>query len=360
MKKSTAIALIVALVLVILGAAGIITALAITDWNMKEFSTEKYELKTEEITGEFEIINIFESSAEVRIIPAAGDTASVEYVNIQDRNYYITVDNGVLDIRVSDERPWYSNIGINFTNPMTLTVMLPEQEYAELYVNNGSGGIEVSESFTFTAAEIESGSGGVTFNATVNGDVKIDSGSGGVHVGSARVNNLSCECGSGGMELDGIIADSIKAECGSGRLEAAECAAAVMELKTSSGGLQVVACEADGLYVTVGSGKTYIYDTTCGDVKMISSSGGFYLENTVASGLMTIDSGSGGIDFDRIDAHELRIKSSSGGVDGVLLTGKTFFVDVGSGSVDVPEDDPNGGYCEINSGSGSVEISIAG
>jgi len=359
MKKSTSIALIVSLVLVVLGAAGVLSALAITDWNMQMFSTEKYELRTEEITGDFKSIHINESGAEVRIIPSASSTASVEYVYVQDRNYNITVDGGILDIRVSDERPWYNNVGINFTIPMTLTVMLPEQEYAELYVNNGSGGVEVSDSFTFTAAEIEAGSGGVTFNAMVNGDVKIDSGSGGIYVGSARVNNLTCDVSSGGVDLSGIIADSIKVDSSSGKVEAAECSAALLEIKSSSGGTQIVSCQADSLFITSGSGRINVYDSEYGDVDMVNSSGGFYLRNTVANGHMTIDSGSGGIKFDRIDARELKIKSSSGGVNGVLLSGKTFFVNVGSGSVEVPEDDPNGGYCEINSGSGSVDITIA-
>ncbi len=359
MKKSTGIALIIAAVLVILGGAGILSALAITDCNMQMFSPEKYELKTEEITGDFQSIHINESEAEVRIVPTAGSTASVEYVYIQDRNYNITVENGILDIRVSDERSWFNNIGINFTSPMTLTVMLPEQEYAELYVNNGSGGVEVSDSFTFTAAEIDSGSGGVTFNAAVNGDMSIDSGSGGVHIGSDRVNNLICDVGSGGVDMSGITADSIKVDSGSGKVEAAECGAALLEIKSSSGGTQIVSCQADSLLITSGSGKINVYDSEFGDVDMRNSSGGLYLENTVASGRMTLESGSGGVKFDRIDAQELKIKSSSGGVKGTLLSGKMFSVSVGSGSMEIPKDDPNGGYCEINTGSGSINITIA-
>jgi|GEM_PF-5302034 len=359
MKKSTAISLVISAVLIVLGAACIITALAITDCNMEMLSDANYEMITEDITGGFKSINITESGARVRVVPSDDGIASVEYVDIQDRNYIIKVEDDILDIRVNDERPWYSRISMDFNAPMTLTVMLPEQDYEKLYVNNGSGGIEVSESFKFTAAEIESGSGGVSFDADVDGDVAIDSSSGGINVGSVQVNNLTCECSSGGMDLRGVIANSIEIDSGSGKVEVAECDASLIKIKVSSGGTQVVSCRADSLIISSGSGKMNVYDSECGDMELENSSGGLYIENTIATGRITIDSGSGGVEFDRIDAEELMIDVSSGGVRGTLLSGKMFSVSAGSGSVNVPDDDPNGGYCKINSGSGSIKITIA-
>lgn len=317
MEKKTKIWLLIATSLVLIGCilfAGVMTTLK---WDFMELATANYETNTYEISESFDSISMNTDTADITFALSDDGKCRVECHEEENAKNSVTVEEGILNIRLIHERVGY--FGLNIGSPK-ITIYLPETEYTSLFIDESTGDIEIPKDFSFNNVDISLSTGDVNFNASASEMIKIKT-----STGDIRVENIS-----GGT----------------------------LDLSVSTGKVTVssVTCEGD-ITVGVSTGKTYLTDTRCKNVISSGRTGDISLDNVIAAEKFSIERSTGDVKFDVSDATEIFVKTDTGDVIGSLLTDKVFITQTDTGNVDVPKT-VDGGRCEVNTNTGDIEITV--
>lgn len=341
MKKSTAIAIITAVVLIAAGVTVGSVGLGISNCEMPDFGGEAFGAQncvttTFDITESFSNISVDTSAAEIILAPSQDGQCRVVCYDSERVEYTAEVKNDTLTV-VGKTQPGFT-IGISFTERISVTLYLPRSEYNSLKLESTSGGITVPAGFSVVSAELKSTSGSVECFANLSESLTVEATSGRVTVGNAS-GNVEVSSTSGSVNLSDMDADTISVSATSGKASVSGVTAERVEVKNSSGGIALENVSADEV----------ILEGTSGSISVTE----------VIAGELDIENSSGSVKFDRSDAKSIIVNTSSGSVSGSLLTSKLFDVDTSSGGIDIPDQDPEGGTCQINTSSGGVKITIA-
>lgn len=301
MKNQKKIAIWAAVGLVVAGLILSFAALCAMDFDFNKMNTLKYATNTYALEEPFSNISIKTAECDLRLLPSEDDSCKVVCEESEEIFHSVTVENNTLTIGRTDARKWYEHIVGIYWGEMTITVYLPQTDYASLYALNVSGNITIPDEFSFLDAELHNTSGKVDFAAAVENDLSIKTVSGNLHIKNAHPKGLTAQSTSGRIVCSDVaVSENIK-------------------MKTVSG--------------------------------KINSS------NVTVSGRMTVETVSGNIRLSGCDADSLQIKSTSGDVFGTLLTEKSFHANSTSGHIDVP-DSTSGGNCEVKTTSGNITFKI--
>lgn len=303
MKPSKKIALIVAVGCILLGVLLVAVSRPQGGFPQLEMSTMTFETKTHTISESFQHINIQETEADVRILPAQDGQCKVVCYDSEKLVHTVSVADNTLTVKRTDSRQWHERIGIFWDDwdDVTVTLYLPEQAYASLVLQTVSGDVSVPAGFTFAEAKLLTTSGDVTFAGTVSEQLLVKSTSGEIKVGNLAGSTVQIITTSGDIDLSNLTADALT-------------------LKSTSGEIELSAVQV--------SGKAAL-ETTSGD-----------------------------IEFDHTDAGSLRIQTVSGEVEGTLLSGKNFVTRTTSGDVRMPPSDSTAGTCEVTTTSGDIWLRV--
>lgn len=302
MKKGIKIALIAAACLIVAGL--VIGGLGFAFGGDAFFKNEAVTEREIVIENGFSDISIDCERSTVVILPAEDGVCRIIAGESEKCRISAEVVNGRLQIKQSTKPKWGINfISFDFSvfNPYRLDIYLPASEYGALSVNNVSGGVNISEGFTFANARLDTVSGGIKFHSRVRSEAAFESTSGGIEAGGFECELLKADCTSGGIRLSNVSCGSADIEC---------------------------------------------------------TSGGITLTSVIASGMLEVDTISGSITFERCDGGSIRANAVSGGIKGSLLSPKLFRTDTVSGRISVPASG-DGGICELETTSGRIEITIA-
>lgn len=319
MGKTMRIWLIIATTLVVVGAIVFTAAMAACGWDFSKLGTVKFETKTfngsENITG----ILMDSDTADICFAPSEDGQWKVVCHEQENRKHTVSVEDGILIIKVEDQRKWYEHIGIS-VGTETVTVYLPEQEYDSLVIRESTGAVEVPKVFRFGKIDIKLSTGSVKNYASASGSIKITATTGDIHV-----EDLS---------------------------------AASLELSVSTGDVtgRNLTCEGD-IRVNVSTGDVRLSDVACQDFNSSGSTGDITLKNMVATGKMSINRSTGNVKFDACDGAEILIETDTGDVTGSLRSEKIFIVRSSTGEIDVPST-TSGGKCQITTSTGDIKIRI--
>ena len=300
MKRTTKNLLTAAGVLVLIGAVLFVAALAMSHWDISALGTGKSETATFVIEDEFQNITIKADTADITFITTANEKCNVVSRAPSYLILNVSVQSGTLKIETADTRKWYEFMTFSLSSP-SITVYLPEGEYASLLIDGSTGDVELQKGFGFGSADI----------TLSTGDIRID----------------------------GVSADE-------------------MNLSVSTGRVDVSSAAVSGkLSLTVRTGKAFLKDISCISFVSRGSTGDVTLKNLIASGLIDIQRSTGDVTLDRCDAAELIIETDTGDVTGSLLSEKIFIANTDTGSVKVPET-LSGGKCKITTDTGDIKITV--
>lgn len=305
-------------------AAGMIIfvlAMAKCGWDFSKLSTVDYETNTHETGEAFSSISIETDTAGVSFVAAEDGVCRVVCQEQKDRKHSVEVRDGVLCIRVENNRKWYDNIMNLNLGKTQITVYLPKGEYDALTIEEGTGSVGVAEDFSFAEADIVSGTGSVEFLANVSGMLKI-------------------KMATGSLWVEGISAGALD-----------------LSVATGTATVSDIRCAGD-LKINASTGRTQLNAVECRNFESDGGTGAISLERVTAAEKLSVHRGSGNVRFDACDAAELFVKTGTGAVSGSLLSEKVFITETGTGQVSVPKT-ANGGRCEISTGTGDIEIEIA-
>lgn len=318
MRKTTIIWLITAASFVLVGCilfAGVMTTLK---WDFTKLSTVSYETNTYEISEEFDAIAMNTDTADIVFVLSDDGKCTVECYEEENAKYFVAVQEGTLDIQVSDHKPWYDHIGINIRSPK-ITVYLPKTEYTSLFIHEDTGDVVIPKDFAFENVDIAASTGDIDFFASASELIRIKT-----STGDICTEKLS---------------------------------AAFLDLSVTTGQVTVSGVTCDEVTISVSTGKTYLTDIVCKSVISTGNTGDISLNRVIAAEKFSIHRSTGDIKFDASDAAEIFVETDTGDVTGSLLTDKLFIAQTDTGSVDVPET-VTGGKCEITTNTGDIKLDI--
>ncbi|MBQ2892748.1 MAG: DUF4097 family beta strand repeat protein [Oscillospiraceae bacterium] len=291
--------LIIAAVIILVGAALFTAMLAKSNWDFANLSTAEFQ--TETYTSQSPITNISIDSTTADITFCLSETDSVKVVcyEMEKAPHNVRFDEGNLTIEEDDQRKWYDHIGINFSTPK-ITVYLPKSECGTLEIDLTTGDVSIPSDFTFESITVKGTTCDATVNASVIDSLTVKTTTGDVNISNAEFGTVSLLATTGDMTLTNV--------------------------------------------------KSKIIYTS-------GSTGDICLENVIVEKNLNITRTTGDVRFKDSDAGSILIQLTTGDVTGNLLTGKIFSVKTGTGKISIPENTP-GSTCVITTGTGDIRISV--
>lgn len=320
MGKKIHIWLIVAVSLLLVGGIVFTVAMSSLGWDFVKLSTTKHKTTTHTVAEDFDGISIYAGEADIRLALAEDGECRVECFEKESATHTVKVEDGKLMITTVDNSKWYENF-FDFVDE-TITVYLPQTEYALLSIENRTGDVEVSKDFSFESAQVSTSTGDIRWFASASGEVTL-------------------KATTGDISVENISASSLKLSVSTGQVHA-----------------MGVNC-TDGVSLQVSTGEAYLTDIACKSFTSSGDTGDITLKNVQATERLSIERSTGDVDFDGCDGGEIIVKTGTGDIEGTLLSGKIFSVSTSTGHVNVPQSS-SGGKCQIKTGTGDIHIRVLG
>ena len=312
MKKRTLIALIVAVCLIFVGGLLLMMGLSFAG------DSTKSELILQEITIQecFENIYIDTEDCDVKFAMFSGrDDCMVEVHTYQNVKHTAAVEDGILKIKMIDERNWTDHISIGRMESMEMIVYLPAAEYESLQVRTATGDITLAQEPIFQNALLRTSTGDISCVGS-GGDV------------------LDCMTSTGDISVQNSGADVLKLQSNTGDFAVSAVAGNEIHMRTNTG-------EVDAENVNV---QMFTCKTDTGDVE---------LEKVLAEDYLQVFTDTGSVEVNNSDAGAVNIETNTGDVSGHFLTPKWFSAFSNTGDVTVPNT-PEGGECRIQTDNGDI------
>ncbi len=320
MSKAMKIWFIIAAFLIVFGFILFVGVMAIYDfYDLHNFSTMKYNTNTYEVNGGFDKISINVNTTQIKFVPSDDESCKIVCFETEKMKHSAIVQNNTLIIDIVDTRKWYDYIGISIGGPK-MTVYLPQNEYASLFIDTHTGDIAIPKDFTFETLKINGNTADVECLASVLDGIEI-------------------KLNTGNIKMDNVLAGEIRLACTTGKIN--------INSASSKGTIEI----------ETNTGAIHLTDVACADFSAKSKTGTILLKNVVASNCFCIENNIGDVRFENSDAAQISVKTSTGDVTGTLLSEKVFITETSTGTIRVPKT-ITGGKCEITTSTGNIKIDI--
>lgn len=278
MSKKVEIWLIVATVLILVGAllfAGIMMSLG---WDFTKLSTVDFEINQYEVVQKYESINITTITSDVMIILSEDNDTRVDCFEKEYLKHTVEVINGTLNIEVVDTRDWYNHLDINFHKPR-IKVYIPRGEYNNLSIKATTGDITICEELAFRNIDVSLTTGDISCGASATNNIKLKSTTGDVRLEGLRAWNIEASLSTGDISLRNVVATGELYVTGTtGNIRLDECDATWTRIRLSTGNVK-------GSFLTP---KIITAKTTTGSVDVPQSTTGGLCEITTTTGNIKI------------------------------------------------------------------------
>lgn len=238
MKKSKKFFIILAIVLICLGLVTSFSAFYAVNFDVESLYINEHISESKTIDESFDTVNLTADSIDVNFVVSENDACKIEYSDIKQAKYDISVDEGVLNIKRVDNRKWYEYIDIlDFNN--SLTVAVPKDKIKSLCINLQSGNVTAENISVFGDMDIKTQSGNVTLkNVDTKGKMNIETSSGKIKFDLCSANGVSAKTKSG--DVTGKFTNDMKyvAKTSSGDIRVPEINSTIIcEISTHSGNI---------------------------------------------------------------------------------------------------------------------------
>ncbi|MEW9677101.1 DUF4097 family beta strand repeat-containing protein [Lentibacillus sp. L22] len=172
------------------------------------------------IEGTFTSLNVQTDNATVKIIPTDDKTSKVTLNGKQykNRNYQFAahVKNEKLSVKLKNNR--HKLFNFDFLSPsVTLTVYIPQKQYASLDVSTGNGGININHIQSKEMNAITS-NGRINMNDLAGSALIAETDNGRINGKNLRMDKVDVQSDNGKVELRQVTGSSVKARTGNGKL----------------------------------------------------------------------------------------------------------------------------------------------
>ena len=277
MSNKTKVWLVIAILLIIVGAIIFGGMMTVLKWDFSKLSTEKYQTVSYKTADSFENINIDSRTAKIDFV--LSDENKVECFESKKISHDVYVQNGTLTITEKDNRKWYDHIGIFFKTPK-ITVCLTKTQFNSLVVKNTTGDINVAKDFSFTDAEIHLTTGDIKYFAKTEKSLKLHTTTGDIKVSGISPEQLVATLTTGDITLSNVVAsEKLSVKCTTGDVVFEKCDAGEINATTTTGDISGSLLSEKVFITKTSTGKITVpqtlsggkceLKTTTGDIKIM-------------------------------------------------------------------------------------------
>ncbi len=279
MSKGAKIWLITATVLIVLGLFMFVGVMVAQNWDFAKFGSVTYVTNTQEVSMDFDKININVDTAQVEFVPSENEDCKVVCYETEKIRHTVAVNDGALEIKVHDSRKWYEFVGISFGTPK-ITLYVPNKKYDSLCIETDTGDVNLPKEFAFKDVTIAGDTSDVYCNASISGTISIALSTGNIELDGIAMDQLLLSTSTGDMRLQSVTVDNdIEIETDTGDVILENCDAADLFIETSTGDVRG----------TLLSEKVFIADSSTGRVSVPKTVTGGRCEIITSTGDITID-----------------------------------------------------------------------
>ena len=318
------IAIIIAIILIVVGIVICAVSIFSVGFDFKKLSMQKYVHSTQSISEDFQNILIKTNTANVTFKLSDNGECKIDSSLPEKFKLSATVENGTLNIRISDTRKWYDHIHfLSFGNDV-ITVYLPKSEFESFGITTDTGDVSLPSGLKMHGLSVTTDTGDISVLSTFAdyfGDVHLKTHTGDVKLGSISSQSIRIKTNTGDVDLN-----TVSARAG-------------IDITSSTGDVKLLSASANGLKIK----------TDTGDVKR---------KESVCTDTVDVSTDTGDVEFSGFDASGIKIVTDTGDVRGSLLTPKYFVVKSDTGREIYPSDSFSEQRCEITTDTGDIKITI--
>lgn|GEM_PF-840272 len=233
--------LLAAAILVLLGVVLVVTALAMTDFDLQNLSVNGFEERSYETSARLTEIEIDIKNVPVRVEPSSDNSFRLTYFESDRVSYTVNeLENGKLRVTSTDKTKWYDHyfniVNVDFFyNVFTITI--PESFEGEVRIKTSNGSINI-EGLRLKNLKLTSSNGSITAeNLAVAGQIDLSTSNSKIRVSDvAAGGDIICETSNSPVSIKGVAAENISVKSSSGAIDISGVAASrELNLKTSNG-----------------------------------------------------------------------------------------------------------------------------
>ena len=262
--KKTAIAILIAVLVVAIGAGLCFAGLSTVHFDIKKLDWTEYVTNTHEVSESFTGVEMDLDTADVNIEPAADGKCRVVCVEREKYPHTVTVENGTLIVRAAKGQRWNFNIGVLVNSP-SVTVYLPAAEYRSLKLDADTGAVTLAPGLSFEAVDVDADTGSVNMDGVDVDRLKINADTGRIAIANMTPETADLESATGSIRLTDVVCSGdmhVETDTGSIRLENADAANLYLESDTGS------------ISGTIRTEKTFVAKSATGSVNVPEGTSG--------------------------------------------------------------------------------------
>ena len=262
--KKTAIAILIAVLVVAIGAGLVFAGLSAVKFKFRDLDTTEYVTNTHEIGKSFARVEMDLDTAEVTVQPAADGKCRVVCEEQAKYPHTVTVENGALIVRAPKDQKWSARIGLLVKSP-SVTVYLPAADYESLQVAADTGAVKLVAGLSFETVDVDAATGAVTVDGVDVKKLKISADTGRIVIANMTPETVELNACTGSVKVTDVVCSGdmrIQEDTGSIRLEDADAANLYLESDTGS------------ISGTIRTEKTFVAKSDTGSVKVPEGTSG--------------------------------------------------------------------------------------
>lgn len=207
MKKSIMIWLIVAACLVLVGSTVFSLSMSANRWDFNLLNSEKLGTETFDIDENFRSISINSDTEDIVFRLSDDGKCKVVCCDREKVEHTVLVQDETLSIECIDSGKWYDHISLLSIVSPTITVYLPQTEYASLSIEESTGNIFIPKNFLFGSMDIDLSTGDVDCRASSSGLIRIQTSTGNIISEGLSAGELDLSVLTGHVNVQTVICE---------------------------------------------------------------------------------------------------------------------------------------------------------
>ena len=263
--KRTAIAILIAVLVVAIGGALVFAGLSAVHFKFRDLDTAKYVTNTYDLGEGFTRVEMDLDTANVQLEPAADGKCRVVCVEQEKRLHTVAVKGGALIVRAAEGRPWsILDVGIHTKSP-SVTVYLPAADYESLKVEADTGRVVLSPGLAFRTVDVDADTGSVEADGVDVKTLKISNDTGRIKVANMTPETAELEVETGSLEvIDVVCAGDLRCEADTGSIRLTDVDGANVYLRADTGSISGTIRTEKVFYAKSSTGSVKVPEGTAG------------------------------------------------------------------------------------------------
>ena len=201
--KKTAIAILIAVLVVAIGGGLLFAGLSVVQFDFKKLDRTEYMTNTYSL-GPVEVLDIQCGTADVELVAEGETDCKVVCFENEREKFDVTADQGRLVIRPRSKGSGWSLFSFAFKSPR-ITVYLPAGTYALLHAEMATGDLTADRALSFDAVEVLLGTGDMTMSGVKAGKLTAHGSTGSICLSDMTLETVDMSVSTGRIELVNVV-----------------------------------------------------------------------------------------------------------------------------------------------------------